>query len=60
MLFILFTILEALLVWEITGSVKSFSYRRYFGSFVIFSCAFIIVKVKDFILWLGHTIRPWE
>ena len=60
MLFILFTILEALLVWEITDSVKSFSYSRYFESFVIFSCAFIIVKVKDFILWLRHTITPWK
>ena len=44
MLFTFFTIPEALLVWEITGSVKSCSYRKYFESFVIFFCAFIIVN----------------
>ena len=60
MLFILFTIAKTLLVWEITGSVKSFSHRRYFENFVIFSCVFIVVKVKDFILWLGHTVKPWK
>ena len=49
--------LKGWLYFEHLGRVKWIFLLKKYENFFIFSCAFIVVKVKDVILWLRHIME---